>query len=174
MAVKQVREGWISTLTGRVYDSEKACRHYDDNEALRARAQNDPAEAALAKLSTEEIKAIALVGSASVVAQANAEQNKQTFGAWLEEHPEFVKDGEPGYANGNAMETFLRLEGKESWTDSDLDNAYAEMRDRGMLHIDKKVKPAKVEDPSERYISPLDTQDLEMRRIDKKARSLSW
>ena len=86
----------------------------------------------------------------------------------VEDHKELSPESADGVKNAVAIRTYLQLQGREApYSTHDLDNAYCALSDTGALLINNSVKPAPVKDPGEEFISPLDFQTHELRRIER-------
>jgi hypothetical protein len=170
MAVKQLKNGKFTSsfIQNHEFETEQGARYQDDIETRIASGQVDVAEGALAKLSPSEIKALHLRQSGQESLEADRARSEAVAAEFFAEHREIISaPGTEGFANGNAFRTFFKLRDKQSWNANDLEMAYGELLDKGLLHIDKSVKIAKPVDESERWISPLDGDSQNAARISR-------
>src|SRR5580692_3990045 len=170
MAVKQSRNGKYTSsfIQNHEFETEQGARYQDDIETRIASGQVDAAEAALAKLSPAEIKALYLRTSGQESLEADRSRSEAVAAEFFAEHKEIISaPGTEGFANGNAFRTYFKLRDKQSWDAHDLENAYSDLVDKGLLHIDKSVRIAKPVDESERWISPLDQDSQNAARISR-------
>jgi hypothetical protein len=158
MAVNKLGpERWQSSLTGQTYTSEQAARHYDTLEAQSIRAGQDPGEAILSKLSTEELKSV----TESMIRRADEAASRPdgvaSITEWLANTPAYIDEGLAGAQNSGALKAHLRSQGLfPPYSSSQLHKAYSNLVELGVLHLKPGVD-AKVDsfDEAAAYRLPL-------------------
>jgi hypothetical protein len=159
MAVKkQGPERYLSTLTGHVYDSAQAAKHYDDLEARSINAGQDEGEKILSKLTTEQVKSLTESMIKRADEAANRPNGEASITEWLANTPAYIDEGLAGAQNSGALKAHLRSQGLfPPYSSSQLHKAYSDLVELGVLHLKSGVD-AKVDsfDEAAAYNLPLD------------------
>jgi hypothetical protein len=163
--VKEVRAGvWESSLTGHEYSSLQAADFYDQREALRTQ-QASTGERILSALTAEEIRSLGLAMHREIDSNLSRPDGEAVANEWFKANPHVAFDTQEGYANAVAMRTYLKGQGRSfPYSAQDLDNAYEALAEMGEIKLVAKPPKKAVED---KWINPLDVQDIEARRLSK-------
>lgn len=151
MPVQRTKGGqYFSTLTGQSYESETEARHFDRRAALEYQRNADERNDLLGKLTPDETKLLVEQMIVAASDQAGSEQMVDGMEDFISAHPEFVADGQIGFANGSALRTFLLQQGRrQPFSLAELEEAYEELVPSGAVTID----PSKI-DKSRRTAHP--------------------
>lgn len=163
MSVRKIGIGqWYSTLAEQTFDSEPAARHYDNLERMRSTPES-AGQKILDGLSTEELKSLILELN---VQSDQFEGNRN----WQEVQKEFVA-ANPDYLpipiNGSALAAVLVERGKLDpngtylGTMADMQDAYTDLAEKGVLQLREGAKLPHRVDEAEAYALPL--EELERR-----------
>lgn len=167
MSVRQVGIGhWYSSLTEQSYDSLPAATHYDNLERLKSKPQS-PGSKLLDSLSTEQLKSLVeemTIQAEQVEGNLNWQQVQKDF---VSANHDFVANT----ANGSALAAVLVERGKLLssgiflGTMADMQEAYVDLAEKGVLQLREGARPPQRADEAELYTLPLE----EVRR-----RGMGW
>jgi hypothetical protein len=158
MSVKKVGTfRWHSTLADQDYDSEEAARHYDNLERMKSSPESAGSKI-LDSLSTEQIKSLAT----EMIAQADQVEGNRN---WQQVQKEFVANN-PDFvanpANGSALAAVLVERGKLDpsgvylGTMADMQDAFIELAEKGVLQLREGARLPKRVDEAEAYTLPIE------------------
>ena len=153
MSIKHLgHDSWQSTLDGGVYSSKEAAEHYERQALAKAHSETSGSRA-LAEMSAEQLKSFFNAVSAQADAPDRVRDFREVQTEFISAHPEYLANT----ANGAALcavlndRGLLNSDGTYFGDLADMESAYLDLAERGILQLKKGERVPKRPDEIEMY-----------------------
>ena len=153
MSIKHLgHDSWQSTLDGGVYSSKEAAEHYERQALAKAHSETEGSKT-LSEMSAEQLKSFFNAVSAQADAPDRVRDFREIQSEFISAHPEYLANT----ANGAALcavlndRGLLNSDGTFHGDLADMETAYLDLAERGILQLKKGTQLPKRTNEIELY-----------------------